>query len=96
MMRNAISFSMTYNYIKRFIFKLFLIISFNNKKYKDLQIKKEDDHSIDSYLNDINVIIDSSIKEIIDYFKEFNDYLNEIKNTISLGNEYNFLGEKID
>ena len=47
-------------------------------------------------LNDINVIIDSSIKEIIDYFKEFNDYLNEIKNTISLGNEYNFLGEKID
>lgn len=96
MMRNAISFSMTYNYVKRFIFKLFLIVSFNNKKYKDLQIKKEDDHSIDSYLNDINVIIDSSIKEIIDYFKEFNDYLNEIKNTISLGNEYNFLGEKID
>ena len=34
MMRNAISFSMTYNPIKRFIFKLFLIISFKNKKYK--------------------------------------------------------------
>ena len=79
MMRNAISYSMTYNKLKRFIFKSFLIISFKNNKYKDLQIKCNDDHRVDKYLLDINNIINKSIEEIVLRFNEYNDYL-----------EYNF------
>lgn len=94
MMRNAISFSMTYNPIKRFIFKLFLLISFKNKKYKDLQIKKYDVNSIDNYINEINNIINISIDEIISIFKIYNNYLNDLIDNLPI-EEYNFLGEKI-
>ncbi len=96
MMRNAISYSMTYNKIKRFIFKSFLLISFKNKKYKDLQIKYNDDHRVDEYLLAINDIITKSIEEILLRFNEFNDYLDNKIEDISFGNKYNFEGKLID
>lgn len=96
MMRNAISYSMTYNKLKRFIFKSFLIISFKNNKYKDLQIKCNDDHRVDKYLLDINNIINKSIEEIILRFNEYNDYLDNKIEDISFGNKYNFEGQYIE
>lgn len=94
MMRNAISMSMTYNKIKRFLFKSALVISRKYKKYQDLQIKLKDDHSVDNYIIEINEIIKDSINEIVDVFNEFYDFYNHKIFDISFGNIYTFEGKK--